>query len=207
MDSLVAWDPGPYSGQKVKKKKRQSVSKASRTFYSVFAIFPHSRAWSQANSQWKNTLIKIAELCIQEMLVDTCSRVTLCPTGPPVSPPAPQAYHQSKITQSTVWQPKCNSKFFGGNCMASRVLWSRDNSKAEIVSISWWVVWSIKLNLLSSPQFWQFWNIEKRKMEKTTLKRESRLAKLNEVKMNGSEKKQTAKQAAKFLVSTTTFSL
>ena len=43
-------------------------------------------------------------------------------------------------------------------------------------------------------------------MEKTTLKRESRLAKLNEVKMNGSEKKQTAKQAAKFLVSATTFS-
>ena len=24
MDSLVAWDPGPYSGQKVKKKKEQS---------------------------------------------------------------------------------------------------------------------------------------------------------------------------------------
>ena len=60
--------------------------------------------------------------------------------------------------------------------------------------------------LVGCPQFWQFWNIEKRKMEKTTLKRESRLAKLNEVKMNGSEKKQTAKQAAKFLVSTTTFS-
>ena len=35
-------------------------------------------------------------------------------------------------------------------------------------------------------------------MEKTTLKRESRLAKLNEVKMNGSEKKQQQNKQQNF---------